>query len=210
MATTRIDLAHDPSKVPKDMSIRLELDAEEDWEDDLEEFCRLRRLGLFNEAREQFRTTLEHVSANNPYIRVQYAEMLLSCGDYKGFQDFVFIPDFLPHPSEETSEDRNRGKLVANYALLDLLSQRPIPNFLTAAWGVVRHTLRALATETTMGSTEVRRTALSTRMPPAMSRLTLSLPDPITVSVPPCPPPSRELHTRSCCRRSKTLYTPPF
>jgi hypothetical protein len=156
MATTRIDLAHDPSKALKDMSIRLELDVEEDWEDDLEEFCRLSRLGLINEAKEHFRTTLEHVGANNPYIRVQYAEMLLSCGDYKGFQDFVFIPEFLPHPSEETSEDRDRGKLVANYALLDLLSQRPIPNYLTAAWEVVRHTLKALATETAMGSTEVR------------------------------------------------------
>src|SRR5690606_27233622 len=46
IATARVDLIHDPSQASKDMSIRLELDVEEDWDDDLEEFCRLRRLGL--------------------------------------------------------------------------------------------------------------------------------------------------------------------
>jgi hypothetical protein len=155
MATTQVDLIHDPSQASKDMSIRLELDMEEDWDDDLEEFCRLSRLGLINDAKEHFRSTLEHVSTI-PYIRVQYAEMLLFSGDYKGFHNLDFLPEYPPQPSEETADDRSRGKLVANYALLDLLSQRPIPKYLTAAWSVVRTTLKALATESTVGYTEVR------------------------------------------------------
>jgi hypothetical protein len=82
--------------------------------------------------------------------------MLLFSGDYKGFHNLDFLPEYPPQPSEETADDRSRGKLVANYALLDLLSQRPIPKYLTAAWSVVRTTLKALATESTVGSTEVR------------------------------------------------------
>jgi hypothetical protein len=138
------------------MSIRIELDAEEDWEDDLEEFCRLKRLGLIKEAKEKFWSALGHVNTM-PYIRVQYAEMLQLSGDFKGFQDLDFLPEFPPIPTEETPDDRSRGKLVANHALLDLLSQRPIANYLTSAWEVVRHTLKALAAESTVGSTEVRR-----------------------------------------------------
>jgi hypothetical protein len=156
VATTRVDLVHDPSQASKDMSIRIELDAEEDWEDDLEEFCRLKRLGLVKEAKERFWSALAHVNTV-PYIRVQYAEMLQSAGDFKSFHDLKFLPECPPSPSEETPDDRNRGKLVANYALLDLLSQRPLPRYLTAAWDVVRHTLKALASESTFGSTEVRR-----------------------------------------------------
>lgn len=138
------------------MSIRLDLEVEDDWEDDLEEFCRLKRLGRIKEAKEHFWSTLEHVSTI-PYIRIQYAEMLQSSGDYKSLQSLEFLPEFPPNPEEESPGDRSRGKLVANYALLDVLSQRPIPNYLAAAWGVVRSTLKALAADTMVGSTEVRR-----------------------------------------------------
>ncbi|KAK3298907.1 uncharacterized protein B0H64DRAFT_472116 [Chaetomium fimeti] len=162
-ATTRVDLVHDPSRANKDMSIRIALDAEEDWEDDLEEFCRLRRLGLIKEAKEQFWSALAHVNTM-PYIRVQYAEMLQASGDFKGFQKLDFLPEFPPSPSEETPDDRSRGKLVANHALLDLLSQRPIEHYLTHAWGVIRHTLKALAGESTVGSTEIQLIVLCLRV----------------------------------------------
>ncbi|KAK4039785.1 hypothetical protein C8A01DRAFT_36236 [Parachaetomium inaequale] len=145
------------------MSIRIELDAEEDWDDDLEEFCRLKRLGLVKEAKEHFWSALAHVNTV-PYIRVQYAEMLQSAGDFKGFQALEFLPECPPSPSEETPDDRNRGKLVANYALLDLLSQRPLPGYLTAAWDVVRHTLKALASESMFGSTEIQLIVLCLRV----------------------------------------------
>jgi len=158
-ATTRVDLVHDPSQAIKDMSMRLELDVEEDWDDDLEEFCRLRRLGLIKEAREQFRSTLEHLSGI-PYIWVQYAEMLLSCGDYKSLQSLKPLPEFSSASSVETPDGRIRQKLAINYALLDVLSQRPARNYLTSAWGLVQTTLNNLASEATAGSTEVRRKQL--------------------------------------------------
>ncbi|KAK3311185.1 uncharacterized protein B0T15DRAFT_489808 [Chaetomium strumarium] len=145
------------------MSIRLEFDIEEDWEADLEAFCRLRRLGRFKEAKEHFRSKLEHVSAI-PYIRVQYAEMLEACGDYKTLQSLVSGREFSPDPSEEAPDDRNRGKLAANDALLEFLSQRPNPTYVEAAWKVVYHTLKALATETTMGSTEIQLLTLCLRV----------------------------------------------
>jgi hypothetical protein len=150
----RVDLVYDPSQACKDMSIRLEFDAEDDWEADLEAFCRLRRLGRFKEAKESFRSKLEHVSTI-PYIRVQYAEMLEACGDYKALQNLISRREFSRDPSEEAPDDRNRGKLAANDALLECLSQRPNPAYIETAWRVVDHTVKALATETTMGSTEV-------------------------------------------------------
>ncbi|EAQ89291.1 hypothetical protein CHGG_05910 [Chaetomium globosum CBS 148.51] len=162
-ATTRVDLVHDPSRANKDMSISIALDAEEDWDDDLEEFCRLRRLGLIKEAKEQFWSALGHVNTM-PYIRVQYAEMLQTSGDFKGFQDLDVLPEFPPGPAEETPDDRNRGKLVANHALLDLLSQRPTDDYLTSAWRLVRRTLKALATESTVGSTEIQLIVLCLRV----------------------------------------------
>jgi hypothetical protein len=150
-----VDFVYDPSQTSKDMSIRLECEVEVDWEADLEGFCRLRRLGRFSEAKEHFRTRLEHVS-DVPYIRVQYAEMLQTCGDYKAFRSLNFPPEFPPGPSNETPEDRDRGKLVANHRLLELLAQHPVSDFAETAWRTVQNTLRSLATETNVGSTEVR------------------------------------------------------
>lgn len=157
------------------MSIRLNLEVEDDWEDDLEEFCRLKRLGRIKEAKEHFWSTLEHVSTI-PYIRIQYAEMLQSSGDYKSLQSLAFLPEFPPNPEEESPGDRSRGKLVANYALLDVLSQRPIPNYLAAAWSVVRSTLKALAADTMVGSTEVRREQQQWTLVLPFLRLRLTLP----------------------------------
>ena len=152
----RVDLVFDPSQTSKDMVVRLELGIEEEWDDDLENFCRLRRLGLIKEAKKHFKSTLEHVT-HIPYVRVQYAEMLESSGDYKGFQSLSFLPEFNPSPWEETADDRSRARLAANYALLDLLSQRPLRHYLVGAWAVVRNTLKALAVDTFRGSTEVSR-----------------------------------------------------
>lgn len=150
------DFVYDPSsQANKDVSTRLQLDIEPDWQGDLEEFCRLKRMGLINQAKKHFWSALGHVSTR-PYIRVQYAEMLQACGDYKGFQALPFPNDWYPPLADGTPDDRNMGKLVANYALLDLLSQHYSDDYLQRAWQVVRHTLKALAHELSMGSTEVR------------------------------------------------------
>ncbi|KAK3902730.1 hypothetical protein C8A05DRAFT_33571 [Staphylotrichum tortipilum] len=147
------ELYEEDSPPNKDVMVRLTLDVQEDWDDSLEEFCRLRRLGLVKEAKKHFLSTLEHVSSV-PYVRVQYAEMLQLSGDYKGFQNLDFPPEFPPNAWEETIDDRSRAKLVVNYILLDLLSQRPSTDYLQRAWAIVRNTLNALTAETFFGSTE--------------------------------------------------------
>ncbi|KAL2266580.1 hypothetical protein VTJ83DRAFT_5932 [Remersonia thermophila] len=170
-------LALDPSQGSKDMSIRLDLDVEEDWEDNLESFCRLTRLGLIKEAKKHFWSSLGHLSTI-PYIRVQYAEMLLSAGCYKELRN-VMLPEFVLDPENETADDRSRSKLAANFALLDLLSQRPIPDYLEAVLRAVRNTFIALAADSLAGSTEVQLLTLCLRV---LHRLELCTNQSITVS----------------------------
>ncbi|KAK4682723.1 hypothetical protein QC764_118590 [Podospora pseudoanserina] len=158
-----VDLVHDPSQSTKNMTIRLEFDIEEDWDTDLEEFCRLRRLGRFKDAQEYFKQNLERYSTI-PYIRVQYAEMLVSSGNLKLFRDMRLLPEFLPPVGEESMDELNRGKLAANYALLDLLSQRHFPNYIQMAWQIVENTLKALSTEQVIGSTEIQLLSLCLRV----------------------------------------------
>ncbi|KAK4140389.1 uncharacterized protein C8A04DRAFT_32057 [Dichotomopilus funicola] len=168
------DFVYDPSsKAHKDVSARLQLDIEPDWEGDLEEFCRLKRLGLINQAKKHFWSALGHVSTL-PYVRVQYAEMLQACGDYKGFQALPFPSDWYFPLVDGTPADRNMGKLVANYALLDLLSQRHSGDYLQRAWQVVRHTFKALAHELSMGSTEIQLAVLCLRVLTHLERCTHS------------------------------------
>ena len=69
----------------KDVTMHLELDATEDLEPDLDDFCRLARLGNFQQAKQFFRDNLEqHI--DDPYIFVQYAQMLMEMGDYHSFK----------------------------------------------------------------------------------------------------------------------------
>ncbi|KAK0671173.1 hypothetical protein QBC41DRAFT_386669 [Cercophora samala] len=158
-----VDLVHDPSQSTKNMTVRLEFDIEEDWDSDLEEFCRLRRLGRFRDAEEYFRRNLERYGTI-PYIRVQYAEMLVSSGNFKLFRDLRLLPEFLPPVGEESTDELNRGKLAANYALLDLLSQRHFPDYIQMAWRIVENTLRALSSEKVIGSTEIQLLSLCLRV----------------------------------------------
>lgn len=69
----------------KDVTMHLELDITEDLEPDLDEFCRLARLGNFQGAKQSFKDNLEQ-HMDDPYIFVQYAQMLMSMGDYKSVE----------------------------------------------------------------------------------------------------------------------------
>ncbi|KAM3074161.1 hypothetical protein ACMFMG_003019 [Clarireedia jacksonii] len=69
----------------KDVTMHLELGITEDLELDLDEFCRLGRLGNFHQAKQYFRDNLEQ-HMNDPYIFVQYAQMLMEMGDYKSIK----------------------------------------------------------------------------------------------------------------------------
>lgn len=63
----------------------VELDVTQDLELDLDEFCRLGRLGNFHHAKQFFRDNLEQ-DMDDPYVFVQYAQMLLEMGDYKNIK----------------------------------------------------------------------------------------------------------------------------
>ena len=74
----------------------VELDVAQDLELDLDEFCRLGRLGNFHQAKQFFRENLEQ-NMNDPYVFVQYAHMLLEMGDYKSIKALT-IPYYLEKP----------------------------------------------------------------------------------------------------------------
>ncbi|KAK3694969.1 hypothetical protein B0T22DRAFT_371280 [Podospora appendiculata] len=150
----KVDISHEPSKAAKDVTVRLDLPIEEDYEADLEEFCRLRRLGRFRDAKACFHSKLEHLHPI-PYILVQRAEMLIAAGDYKCFQKLdseVFFRDEL----EASPDDQNLQLLARNFALLELLSQRPSAGYTSTALRVVQETLVLLHTEEAIGSAEVQ------------------------------------------------------
>ncbi|KAF5565499.1 hypothetical protein FPHYL_4192 [Fusarium phyllophilum] len=70
----------------KDTTVHLELDVVNDLDDELEEFNRLVRQGLFKNAQSFFDQYLA-TQKSNPWIFVQYAEMLIEMGDYKSFHE---------------------------------------------------------------------------------------------------------------------------
>ncbi|KAK3363031.1 hypothetical protein B0T25DRAFT_439336, partial [Lasiosphaeria hispida] len=153
-----IDAVYDPSQAAKDITVRLEMPIEEDFELDLEEFCRLRRLGRFRDAEKQFRKKLDHLS-NSPYILVQYAEMLLASGNYKAFSMLASRPETTRILLEHPLDDRDLEKLVTNFKLLELLSQLGYPHY-KANFGSLKNSLHSAPEEISparlMGSTEVR------------------------------------------------------
>jgi hypothetical protein len=69
----------------KDITMQLELDIAEDLEPELDEFCRLTRLGNFRDAKQFFRANLEQYM-DDPYVFVQYAQMLMVMGDFRSVE----------------------------------------------------------------------------------------------------------------------------
>jgi hypothetical protein len=67
----------------QDTTIHFNLDIEEDSEEPLEEFSRLKRLGNFKAAGEFFQANLFGYIEDSPYVAVEYADMLLEQGDYE-------------------------------------------------------------------------------------------------------------------------------
>lgn len=86
---------------PQDASIHLELEITDDLETELETFSQLQRLGNFGAARDYFDKNLEPY-LSNPYVFVQYGQMLLDQGDYLAFErldpEAVFGKDDRPTP----------------------------------------------------------------------------------------------------------------
>ncbi|KAK8011525.1 hypothetical protein PG990_010490 [Apiospora arundinis] len=80
LSSNRVNAIWDPSQ-QSDLTIHLKLPVQENLDDKIDEFCRLRRLGDFPSARKFFAQELADQD-DNPYVLVQYAEMLLEQGDY--------------------------------------------------------------------------------------------------------------------------------
>lgn len=116
-----VDIVHDPSTGPRDVSVRVQLEIKEDFGEQLEQFSRLKRLGRVREAQALFHDKFGHLS-DVSYFVTQYAELLISAGDYKNFQKLVLTPDTSKF-STDLDGDAGLDKLFANFKLLELLSQ---------------------------------------------------------------------------------------
>lgn len=75
-----------------DLTLHLELDVSDDIDADLEAFSRLCRLGNFTAAKQKFKESLMD-QQRNPYVLVQYAQMLLDSGDYKNLMALKTPPE---------------------------------------------------------------------------------------------------------------------
>ncbi|KAK3395696.1 hypothetical protein B0T20DRAFT_43408 [Sordaria brevicollis] len=140
------DVVHDPSLSTKDITIRIGLPIEQDTTVDLETFCRLRRLGQFKEARNVFMAKLVQHSTV-PYILVQYAEMLVVSGDYKGFCELTY-PEVTASAADQDLEK--------NFALLRLVARSDVYGFGAQAVKTVLSVMHSLKGAQLVGSTEIQ------------------------------------------------------
>ncbi|EAA36127.3 hypothetical protein GE21DRAFT_2319 [Neurospora crassa] len=141
-----VDAIHDPSLSTKDITVRIGLPIEQDISLDLESFCRLRRLGRFSEARKVYESKLvQHSTA--PYILVQYAEMLVVSGNYRGFHELIY-------PEESASAaDHN---LAINFALLELAAHSETLGYTAHAMKTVLSVINSMKGTQLVGSTEIQ------------------------------------------------------
>lgn len=93
----------------------------EDIDEELEEFSRLTYMGNFREAKSFFHENLR-TFIDTPYVFVEYAEMLLSQGDYKSIQ---LLDDSRVFPDINHGKDVNDTHLQAlhhNWLLIQATS----------------------------------------------------------------------------------------
>lgn len=147
-----VDIVHDPSRPPKDIAVRIHLPLLRDFQEELEEFCRLRRFGLFQQAEEYFNGNLDRVS-DTPYVMIQHAEALLAAGDFKGVSRVI---NQQPFEFDRLVENKEAKKLAINLELLGLLSQPKFPQLAPRALSAAVDGLPGKLDLLRMGSTEVR------------------------------------------------------
>ncbi|KAK8128628.1 hypothetical protein PG984_009736 [Apiospora sp. TS-2023a] len=158
LSKKRVNAVWDPSQ-NSDITIHLKLPHQEEGLDEqIEEFCRLRRLGDFASARRFFAQNLED-HHDNPYLLVQYAEMLLEQGDYITLSSLdghvAFAPD------NHHLRGREGALLRVYWKLMQLVRSMNSPR---TYWGAVSVLPEALTTlhdailsgEGPVGSTEIK------------------------------------------------------
>ncbi|KAK0754261.1 hypothetical protein B0T18DRAFT_34029 [Schizothecium vesticola] len=155
-----VDIVHDPSKSPKDITVRVNLPLSRDFQEELEEFCRLRRFGCFHQAEEYFKGNLDRVS-DAPYVLIQHAEALLAAGDFKGVSRVINQQLF---EFDRLGDNKDAKKLAVNLELLGLLSQPRFPQLAPRALSAAMDGLPGKLDTLRMGSTEVQTLSLSLRV----------------------------------------------
>ncbi|RWA11544.1 hypothetical protein EKO27_g3585 [Xylaria grammica] len=124
-----------------DLTVHLTMDLEEDLEDRLDELSRLSRLGHFSSAKEFFQEHLYH-HIDNPYVLVQYADLLLRQGDLKGVT--LLKDDAMYKREGEQSDSEELRVLRVNWELLQILAKSYTLDALSGAPGVFEEAVNVL------------------------------------------------------------------
>jgi hypothetical protein len=150
-----------------DLTVQLTMDLQEDLGDQLDELARLSRLGHFLSAQDYFNENLQHHMAN-PYVFVQYADMLLRQGNFQGIRLIKSTP-MDKHDEEISNSDgqmtpptnKEMRTLHANWELIQLLAKSHTLGLLSGVPDVFAEAVDVLydpgmTNEPSVSSTEVR------------------------------------------------------
>lgn len=144
----------------KNVSVHLDFDLFLDLDDELEEFNQLSRRGDFSGAERYFDLYLKAESAN-PWVFIQYAEMLLEKGDYKSFQQLNAEPIFGQAQSNGRSDALDAfGTLELNWVLLNAVALSYCQHEIQPILDGVSRLGKVLPASKDMGTTEVSATNL--------------------------------------------------
>ncbi|KAI0394420.1 hypothetical protein F5Y17DRAFT_251932 [Xylariaceae sp. FL0594] len=101
----RVDLILSPSS--GDRTVHLAMEIEVDLEEQLEEMSRLCKLGHFSSARKFFDGNLRHHMDKDPYVVIQYADLLLHQGSFKEVILLRSAANTALYELEESLQDSN-------------------------------------------------------------------------------------------------------
>ncbi|KAI0449404.1 hypothetical protein F5B21DRAFT_49132 [Xylaria acuta] len=147
-----------------DLTVHLTMDLEEDLEHHLDELNRLSRLGHFLSAREIFNENLQH-HIDNPYVLVQYADLLLHQGDFKGV---TLLKDDAMYKREGEQLDSEELRILrVNFELTGLLAKSYTLDTLSGVPTIFEEAvdvLTAIDPDRPISSTEIGILALTIRL----------------------------------------------
>ncbi|KAH7127743.1 hypothetical protein B0J13DRAFT_141223 [Dactylonectria estremocensis] len=154
----------------KNITVQLEFDIVNDLDEELEEFNGLVRRGDFRSAKSFFNDNLVgHIA--EPWIFIQYAEMLLDMGDYKSFYQLNPEPVFRQfHFSSGSDESHALAMLELNWRLLKAVALSYSQHELQPILDEICHPRELLPMRENIESTEVRIVCLAMRLMPFTNR----------------------------------------
>lgn len=124
------DINYGPSEGEKDMSIEHSFAVKRDPKaNNARRFQFLYRLGRFEDAKRYHRINIRTAEKAERRPRIQYAEMLLAVGDYKGLRAFVRHPDLSRREHRAFGQSHN-GLLKAHMRLLSFFTHHAGTRFI--------------------------------------------------------------------------------